>query len=83
MHLPEAQSGRFFIGFWWMYCTVVIATYSGNLIAFLTVSKATVPFQTFDEMVVQNTHTFGTLGETSLVYDLQVRNFCILTYTLV
>lgn len=59
-NLPRAYSGRFFIGFWWMYCIVVIATFSGNLIAFLTVSKQTLPFQTLEELVAQDDMKFGT-----------------------
>lgn len=47
IYLPTAQSGRFVVGFWWMYCIVVVATYSGNLIAFLTVCSCLVLFNEY------------------------------------
>ena len=34
--LPEADSGRVLIGFWWIFVIVTVTTYSGNLVAFLT-----------------------------------------------
>jgi len=34
--IPDADSGRVFIAFWWVFVVVVVTTYSGNLVAFLT-----------------------------------------------
>ena len=70
--MPDSQSGRFIVGFWWMYCIVVMATYSGNLIAYLTVTKTTLPFDSLDDMINQNKFKFGTLGGTITEYKLQV-----------
>ena len=34
--LPKSDSARLFVGFWWIFVVVVVTTYSGNLVAFLT-----------------------------------------------
>ncbi|ESO86865.1 hypothetical protein LOTGIDRAFT_166867 [Lottia gigantea] len=49
--MPESASGRMLLSTWWLFCMVCAATYSGNLIAFLTVGTKKVPFNTLDEMV--------------------------------
>ncbi|XP_055956921.1 glutamate receptor ionotropic, kainate glr-3-like, partial [Patella vulgata] len=62
---PKSSSGRFLVAFWWLFSIIVAATYSGNLIAFLTVAKDKPPFETLDELGSQNTYRWGTLGGTS------------------
>lgn len=74
-YLPEAQSGRFFVGFYWMSCMVIVATYSGNLIAFLTVSKDVLPFDTLEGMADQNEYRFGYIGGTALDHYIRVSYF--------
>nr|WVD93703.1 ionotropic receptor 93a [Graphosoma rubrolineatum] len=37
--MPEANSGRLVIGTWWLVVLVLVTTYSGNLVAFLTFPK--------------------------------------------
>ncbi|XP_064646211.1 glutamate receptor ionotropic, delta-1-like [Lineus longissimus] len=37
--MPKAMSTRFILLVWWLFVVVILATYSGNLIAFLTVTK--------------------------------------------
>ncbi|XP_035206075.1 glutamate receptor ionotropic, delta-1-like [Stegodyphus dumicola] len=40
IHLPNTLSARTVVCFWWLFVMVVMATYSGNLIAFLTFPEA-------------------------------------------
>ena len=65
---------RFIVGFWWMYSIVVMATYSGNLIAYLTVTKTELPFYTLEEMVDANGYKFGIMGGTVTESLLKVRH---------
>lgn len=50
---------------------MVVATYSGNLIAFLTVSIPTLPFNTLEEMI-DSGYTFGSVGGTAFINALAV-----------
>ncbi|XP_046351217.1 glutamate receptor ionotropic, kainate 2-like isoform X1 [Haliotis rufescens] len=60
--LPKSQPGRILISFVWLFCIIVVAAYSGNLIAFLTVSKNYPPFKTLAEVTEQTDYTWGTDG---------------------
>ena len=51
---------------------ILSATYTGNLVAFMTVIKVPVPFNTLTEMVNQDQYKFGTLGSSVLETLLQV-----------
>ncbi|XP_060078761.1 glutamate receptor ionotropic, kainate 3-like [Ylistrum balloti] len=65
--LPESQTGRTLISFWWLFSIVMVATYSGNLIAFLTVAKDRLPFNSLAELVAQSEYSWGTLGGTYFI----------------
>nr|KAG5688357.1 hypothetical protein BaRGS_032925 [Batillaria attramentaria] len=53
------------ISAWWLFSIVIGATYSGNLIAFLTVQIEDKPFETLAELLDQDTYSWGSLGKTS------------------
>ncbi|OWF52486.1 Glutamate receptor ionotropic, kainate 2 [Mizuhopecten yessoensis] len=70
-YTPNAMSSRLFVGMWWLFCIISLATYSGNLIASLTVSKEKLPFKSLKEMVSQERFIWGTFGGTVFVTMFQ------------
>ncbi|KAK7468196.1 hypothetical protein BaRGS_00036557 [Batillaria attramentaria] len=65
IRLPQSSSARMLISAWWLFSIVIGATYSGNLIAFLTVQIEDKPFETLAELLDQDTYSWGSLGKTS------------------
>ena len=51
IHLPMADSGRLIIGTWWLFVLVIVTTYSGNLVAFLTFPKIDSPISSLEELL--------------------------------
>ncbi|XP_041354578.1 glutamate receptor ionotropic, delta-1-like [Gigantopelta aegis] len=64
---PATLSGRILVGFWWLFCLVISASYSGILIAFLTVERQTPPLHTLADLVAQEDYSWGTLGGTAML----------------
>ncbi|ESP00142.1 hypothetical protein LOTGIDRAFT_141335 [Lottia gigantea] len=60
--MPSSTAGRSLLAAWWIFCLITVATYSGNLIAFLTVSKERMPFETLTGLGNQREYEWGTLG---------------------
>ena len=60
VHLPDSITGRTFVSCWWLFCIIIVGTYCGNLIAFLTVTKDKAPFDTLEQMVgMQSEYKWG------------------------
>ena len=51
---------------------VIVGTYSGNLIAFLSVDHSRLPFETYEELVEQTQYEFGTQGGTAWEEEMKV-----------
>lgn len=50
MYLPLADSGRIIVGTWWLVVIVLVTTYCGNLVAFLTFPKIDMPISNLNEL---------------------------------
>lgn len=70
--LPKADSGRTIVTFWWLFIVLLVATYCGNLMAFLTVTRDRKPFNTIAEMLEQDEYIWGTNNGTYLLETLRV-----------
>ncbi|KAF4527817.1 hypothetical protein B566_EDAN016441 [Ephemera danica] len=46
VHIPKADSSRMVVGIWWLFVLVVVTSYCGNLVAFLTFPRMEPPVTT-------------------------------------
>lgn len=74
MYLPKSDSGRLIVGTWWMVVLVVVTTYCGNLVAFLTFPKMEMPIETVWQLLGHGgTYSWGYKGNTYMEKYLIVR----------
>lgn len=60
MYLPRSDSGRLLVGIWWLVVMVVVATYSGSLVAFLTFPNMDTAILTVEDLIAhRNKLTWG------------------------
>ncbi|KHN75082.1 Glutamate receptor ionotropic, kainate 2 [Toxocara canis] len=58
---PRAVSTRLLGGTWWVFTLVIVAAYTANLAAVLTVSRTFIPIKNFDDLANQTTISYGTI----------------------
>ncbi|XP_066582000.1 ionotropic receptor 93a [Prorops nasuta] len=75
MYLPHSDSARLLIGIWWIIVMVLVATYSGSLVAFLTFPKMDTTIATIENLLARkNRLTWGFLNDSFLEEYLQNSN---------
>ena len=52
--------------FWWFFTLIVIATYTANLAAFLTVTRMESPIESLNDLAQQTKISYGTVKGSSL-----------------
>ncbi|XP_069999103.1 glutamate receptor ionotropic, kainate 4 isoform X2 [Penaeus vannamei] len=58
-HIPTNISGEMFIGWWWLYCTLITVVYRGSLIAHLSVPSASPAIDSFSQLIEEPGWTWG------------------------
>jgi len=59
--LPRSISGRVVTGVWWFFSLILVASYTANLAAFLTVEKLVTPIETVEDLASQTDIRYGAL----------------------
>ena len=72
IHRVKFQPTRVIAGAWMISCVVLCASYTANLVAWLTVAEVKMPFDTLEEMVVQTEYSYGVKKGTIAQVMLQV-----------
>ena len=63
---PLCISGRILGTFWWFFTLIIIATYTANLAAFLTVTRMETPIESLEGLADQTRTPYGTVSSSSL-----------------
>ncbi|XP_074654734.1 glutamate receptor 2-like [Tubulanus polymorphus] len=62
---PSAWCGRIAALTWWLGCMIIVATYTANLAAFLTIKQSTMTVNSIEDLAVQTDISFGVVTNSS------------------
>ncbi len=77
LQLPAAVSSRIMLSAWWVFCLVIVSTFSANLIAFLAIDIYKIPFKNLYEVLFQTEFQYGILGGTAWMSMFQVKSLLL------
>lgn len=69
---PKAASTRIVSAIWWFFTLIIIASYTANLAAFLTVERMITPVENADDLSSQTEISYGTLESGSTMTFFRV-----------
>lgn len=72
----RALAPRIITSVWWFFTMVMVASYVGTLVAFLTVLTDVMPFKTVDELYEQKHIEYGAKSTGSTIDFFRVNIFC-------
>ncbi|XP_072932713.1 glutamate receptor ionotropic, kainate 3-like [Epargyreus clarus] len=64
---PIALAPRMITSVWWFFTMIIMASYVGTLVAFLTVEKNVLPFQTVEELYNHKSISYGAKSKGSTI----------------
>ncbi|XP_068617322.1 glutamate receptor ionotropic, kainate 2-like [Battus philenor] len=64
---PIALAPRMITSVWWFFTMVIVASYVGTLVAFLTVEKNVLPFETVEELYKHKSISYGAKSKGSTI----------------
>ena len=70
-------AGKVLVAGWFFFCLVIVATYTANLAAFLTVKSFEDSIKSLDDLAAQTETVYGTVADTSVTdfFKTSQRNF--------
>ncbi|XP_053959026.1 ionotropic receptor 25a isoform X1 [Anastrepha ludens] len=72
---PKNLSGRLVAATWWLFGFIIIASYTANLAAFLTVSRLDTPVESLDDLAKQYKILYAPLnGSSAMTYFQRMAN---------
>nr|QNL15115.1 ionotropic receptor 93a [Aulacocentrum confusum] len=69
MNLPKNDGARLIVGTWWLVVMVVVATYSGSLVAFLTFPRMEMAVKTVDDLLARKSEFTWSIPAGSFLED--------------
>ncbi|KAG7166092.1 Glutamate receptor-like 54, partial [Homarus americanus] len=57
--IPTNTSGQMFVGWWWLYCTIITVVYRSSLIAHLSVPGTSPAIDSFQQLVQEDGWSWG------------------------
>ncbi|XP_064608494.1 glutamate receptor ionotropic, kainate 3-like [Liolophura sinensis] len=66
--VPNATSSRTLSSAWWFFSLIVVAIYTANLAAFLTLTNVNIPINSAADLASQNIYDYGTVDGSQIEY---------------